>query len=66
MAMTSFEKAVVKELQGIRKELHEMNKKEPKQGQVDGLEVKLDEHTLSNAIGKSLNGATIARGGGLL
>lgn len=66
MSMTQFEKALIKELQGIRKELHELNKKEPVQGQVDGLEVKLDEHTLSNAIGKSLNGATIVRGGGLL
>lgn len=37
MAMTSFEKAVINELQGIKKELHELNKKKPEQGQVDGV-----------------------------
>lgn len=36
MAMTSFEKALIKELQGIKKELHDMNKKETVNGQVDG------------------------------
>lgn len=35
--MTSFEKAVINELQGIKKELHELNKKKPEQGQVDGV-----------------------------
>ncbi|MGX8233959.1 hypothetical protein [Bacillus subtilis] len=38
MAMTQFEKQLLKELQGIRKELHEMNKKRPEPGQVDGYE----------------------------
>lgn len=37
MAMTPFEKAVINELQGIKKELHELNKKKPEQGQVDGV-----------------------------
>lgn len=37
MAMTPFEKAVINELQGIKKELHEFNKKKPEQGQVDGV-----------------------------
>ncbi|MED0689950.1 hypothetical protein [Bacillus licheniformis] len=39
MAMTQFEKQLLKELQGIRKELHEMNKKRPEPGQVDGRSV---------------------------
>lgn len=36
MAMTPFEKALIKELQGIKKELHDMNKKETVSGQIDG------------------------------
>lgn len=46
MGMTSFEKAVIKELQGIRKELHELNKKQTEQGQVGG---KLDPSTFALA-----------------
>lgn len=38
MAMTPFEKAVISELQGIKKELHEMNRKKAEQGQVDGID----------------------------
>ena len=50
MPMTQFEKALIKELQGIRKELHELNKKEPVQGQVDGvpLNVAIDIDELGN------------------
>lgn len=36
MAMTPFEKALIKELQGIKKELQDMNKKETVSGQIDG------------------------------
>ncbi|WP_155860384.1 hypothetical protein [Carnobacterium jeotgali] len=52
MAMTPFEKAVISELQGIKKELHELNKKKPEQGQVDGVEI--DNNALSNAIQNSI------------
>lgn len=36
MAMTQFEKALISELQEIKKELCEFNKKKQEQGQVDG------------------------------
>ncbi|MFL2100084.1 hypothetical protein [Mycobacteroides abscessus] len=55
MAMTPFEKAVVKELQGIKKELHEMNKKKPEQGQVDGTGIHIDSGALSNAISNRIS-----------
>jgi len=35
--MTPFEKAAINELQGIKKELHELNRKKQEQGQVDGV-----------------------------
>lgn len=37
--MTPFEKALIKELQGIKQELQKMNKKEIVSGQVDGRSV---------------------------
>lgn len=39
MVMTPFEKAMIKELQGIKQELQKMNKKETVSGQVDGRSV---------------------------
>lgn len=61
MVMTQFEKAVVAELQGIKKELREMNKKEPIQSQVDGASVKINSAMIAESLGKTLNGATIKR-----
>lgn len=55
MSMTQFEKALIKELQGIKKELRELNKKEPVQGQVDGSDISIDSGTLSNAISNSIS-----------
>lgn len=57
--MTQFEKAVINELQGIKKELQKMNKKESPPGQVDGVNVQLDEQAISNALAKTLHGARI-------
>lgn len=34
--MTSFEKAIINELKGINKELHELNKKKSEAGKIDG------------------------------
>lgn len=59
MAMTQFEKAVINELKGIKKELHELNKPEPQQGQVDGLKSELDGQALANSIGNAINSAEI-------
>lgn len=61
MAMTQFEKAVIAELQGIKKELHQMNKKEPEQVQVDGPSVQIDSNAIAASLGKALNGATLRR-----
>lgn len=61
MAMTQFEKAVIAELQGIKKELHQMNKSKPEQGQVDGPSVKINSDIIAASLGKTLNGAIITR-----
>lgn len=53
MAMTPFERAVINELQGIKKELHELNKKKPEPGQVDGVEIK------TALIGEGFKGADL-------
>lgn len=47
MAMTQFEKALISELQAIRKELSKLNKKEPQKG-FD--ELSIDAKELSNRI----------------
>lgn len=39
MAMTEFEKKMLSEVKGIRKELHEMNKPVKIDGQVDGKDI---------------------------
>lgn len=39
MAMTEFEKKMLAEVKGIRKELHEMNKPVKIDGQVDGKDI---------------------------
>lgn len=51
MAMTEFEKKLLTEVKGIRKELHEMNKPVKINGQVDGKDIvnAINENTL-NAI----------------
>lgn len=51
MAMTEFEKKLLSEVKGIRKELHEMNKPVKIDGQVDGKDIvnAINENTL-NAI----------------
>lgn len=51
MAMTEFEKKLLAEVKGIRKELHEMNKPVKINGQVDGKDIvnAINENTL-NAI----------------
>lgn len=51
--MTSFEKAIINELKGINKELHELNRKKPEQGQIDG--IKIDTNSLSGAIQNSIS-----------
>lgn len=53
--MTQFEKAFVSELQGIRKELHELNKKKPAQGKIDGKNIEIDMGALLN---NSMRGRT--------
>lgn len=51
MAMTEFEKKLLAEVKGIRKELHDMNKPVKINGQVDGKDIvnAINENTL-NAI----------------
>ena len=49
MAMTPFEKAIIAELKGIKNELHELNKKKPDPGQVDGKEITLKVEDLEKA-----------------
>lgn len=66
MAMTQFEKAVINELQGIKKELHEMNKKKPEKGQVDGIGNKftglsLDGMNISEVLHRGINGKPLTR-----
>lgn len=57
--MSQFEKALIRELQGIRKELHEMNRSKPEKGQVDGAST---ADMIANGIAKSLHGATLVNG----
>lgn len=49
MAMTEFEKKLLAEVKGIRKELHEMNKPVKINGQVDGKDIvnAINENTLT-------------------
>jgi len=53
MAMTPFEKAAINELQGIKKELHELNRKKSEKGQIDG--IKIDNNSLSDVIQNSIS-----------
>lgn len=55
MSMTPFEKAIINELQGIKKELHELNKKKPEQGQVDGMS-RTNDIDMGAMISNSLRG----------
>ena len=51
--MTPFEKAAINELQGIKKELHELNRKKSEKGQIDG--IKIDNNSLSDVIQNSIS-----------
>lgn len=61
MAMTQFEKALISELQGIRKELHELNNKRPTQGEIDGKNIEIDMGALINNSLRSGERATFHR-----
>ena len=66
MAMTQFEKALISELQGIRKELHQLIKEKPVANPLDGLnamplDVAVEQEGFAQALAGALNKSEIRR-----
>lgn len=66
MAMTQFEKALISELQGIRKELHQLIKENPVAHPLDGLnamplDVAVEQEGFAQALAGALNKSEIRR-----